>query len=249
MPIQVDPACTAYSDADAAVRQLLEAQAVWLLWALSGRTFGLQMVKVRPVQPWPSLPTNRPSWPYGHYPLMPALSGPLPLLGGGFTDERAIAFLEGPITEVLQVTVDGQVVDPSAYTVFDSYRLVRTDGNVWPWQQRLTDPDTDEGTFAVTYTRGNPLPPSGQIAAGLIVCELAKARALDPTCQLPERVQKVSREGLDVQFLDPQDFVKDGRTGITAVDQWLHAVNPAGIASGADVWSPDLPYNHRVPTS
>lgn len=247
MPMQVDPGCTAWSNlTDATVKTLLETQAVWLIWALSGRAYGTEQITVRPVQPWPSLPTNRPSWPYGRFPLMPGLAAGLPLLGGGYTDERAIAWLEGPIKSIDSVKVDGVVLATTAYQLFDKNRLVRTDGGVWPWQQKITDPDTEQGTFAVTYTRGTDLPPSGQIAAGMIACELAKARASDPTCVLPERTQKVARDGIQVEFLDPQDFVKDGRTGITAVDQWLHAANPAGIASGGDVFSPDLPYNHRV---
>jgi hypothetical protein len=247
MPVLVDPGCQAWADAPAEAQQQIEQLAVWLLWALSGRRFGVETRKVRPVQPWPSLPTNKPTGPFARHWLMPPLTGPLPLLGGGYTDARAIVWLEGPIVDVLEVRVDGQVVDPAAYQVWDGKYLVRQDGNVWPWQQRLTDPETAEGSFVVTYTRGQALPPSGQVAAGLLCCELVKARVQDPTCALPERVQHVSREGIDVQFLDPQDFVEDGRTGITAVDQWLHAVNPAKLAAPADVFSPDLPYNHRVP--
>jgi hypothetical protein len=246
MTLDVDPNCTAWTNLQPDEQSRLETIAMWLIWALSGRRYGQETITVRPVQPWPSLPTNRPSWPYGRFPVWSAYLGPLPLLGSGYTDERAIARLDGPVAEVLTVKVDGTVLDPSAYTVFDGQYLVRTDGKVWPQRQKLTDPDTAENTWSVRYTRGKTLPPSGSVAAGTYACELAKAQALDNTCRLPERTQKVSRDGIDVEFLDPQDFVKDGRTGVTEVDQWLHAINPAKIAQGAQVWSPDLPKNHRV---
>jgi hypothetical protein len=246
MQVQMSSLCKDVVALPGGVLQRVLSIAGFILWAASGRTFGYETITVRPVQPWPSLPTNRPTWPYGHLPLLPGLLGPLPVLGGGYTDERALAALDGPIVEIISVSVDGTVLNPSQYTVFDGCVLVRTDGNVWPWQQELTSPPDQVGAFVVNYTRGRALPPSGQVAYGILACELAKAINLDPTCRLPERTQKVSREGIDIEILDPQDFVASGRTGITEVDQWLHAVNPNKITAPMQVWSPDLPYNHRV---
>lgn len=247
MPMQVDPGCTAWSDlTDATVKTQLETRAVWLLWALAGRAFGLETVTDRPVRPWEQLATNVPTWPYSTpYAGWPVSLALLSMFQGG-TDPRAVVALDAPVKSVDTVKVDGAVLDPGSYQLFGARLLVRTDGQVWPQHQRITDPDTEPGTFSVTYTRGRDLPPSGQIAAGLLACELAKARADDPNCQLPERIKTISRDGIDVQFLDPMDFVKEGRTGIPAVDEWLRAVNPAGIDAPADVWSPDLGRNYRV---
>jgi hypothetical protein len=41
---------------------------------------------------------------------------------------------------------------------------------------------------------------------------------------LPERVTSVSRQGASWTILDPQDFLKDGLTGIGPIDQWLAQV-------------------------
>jgi len=151
----------------------------------------------------------------------------------------------------LEVWIDGQRLPETAYTLLDADRLVRTDGGTWPDCQyidrppRLRDDDppgwTAEGTFAVVYWQGVPVPPAGQRAVATLACELWKACTGDDSCRLPARVQQVQREGITYSILDPQDFLQDGRTGITEVDQWLAAVNPNSLRERPSVWSPDLP--------
>lgn len=58
-------------------------------------------------------------------------------------------------------------------------------------------------------------------------------------CQLPERTTTVTREGLSYTLLNPQDFLKDGRTGVPTVDLWLSTVNPRGSLNRGGVWTPD----------
>jgi hypothetical protein len=54
---------------------------------------------------------------------------------------------------------------------------------------------------------------------------------------LPERVQTITRQGVTVGFLDPQDFLEKGRTGITMIDLWLRSVNPRGISRRARMYA------------
>jgi hypothetical protein len=150
--------------------------------------------------------------------------------------------LEGPVAAVNEVKVDGVVIDPSAYRL-DEWRgmplLVRTDGECWPECQDMNLNDTEPGTFAVTYTPGEALPTSGAIAAGKLAGEFIKS-CQGAECSLPQQVASLSRNGVEVQMVDPTEFLADGLTGVADVDLWIRAVNPARKSQRSRVYSPDL---------
>lgn len=128
-----------------------------------------------------------------------------------------------PVTNVLQVLVDGVVVLPAAYRLDDWRYLVRIDGGVWP---RCQDLELDENTpgssptWRVDYEYGRPPPALGLRAVTAFACELAKA-CLDIPCQLPKRVTTLTREGVTMGLLDPFQFLAEGRTGIYEMDLFL----------------------------
>jgi hypothetical protein len=72
----------------------------------------------------------------------------------------------------------------------------------------------------VTYSQQSTLVPGASRAAEALAAEYLKAAAGKP-CKLPDRITTVTRQGVSWVVLDPQDFLKDGLTGITAVDAWL----------------------------
>lgn len=156
-----------------------------------------------------------------------------------------------PPRYAMEVLIDGVELDSHAYTLLESNRLVRTDGGMWPDCQYIDRPPyirdddppewTAEGTFAVTYWYGNPVPSAGRRAVALLACELWKACQGDESCKLPARVQNITREGVSYTMVDPQDFLTEGRTGITDVDMWLAAVNPHSLRSPSTVFSVDMP--------
>jgi hypothetical protein len=92
----------------------------------------------------------------------------------------------------------------------------------------------------VQYGYGTGAPPGGRHAAAKLAAEMISARRGEQ-CRLPERVTSVSRQGMSWTLLDPQDFLKDGRTGIYDIDLLLRAINPSGALLPAKVFSPDLP--------
>jgi hypothetical protein len=160
----------------------------------------------------------------------------------GCSDDRRILRLpNGPVTAVTEVRIAGEVLDPAAYRVDDWQLLVRHDGGVWP-DQHLEHPAGAEGTWTVTLTHGVAPPPSGVSAAVAWACEFAKA--CDPDlagdCVIPEDARTVIRNGITYD-LEPADLLSEGRTGIDAVDFFLHAVNPHQLHHGSSVRSPDLP--------
>jgi hypothetical protein len=242
--------CDKWADADPAKQQFAQKVATELIWRLSGRRFGLCPITVRPCRTSCDQP-ELPAWP----PPAGQTSWPV-LTGGGWINaacgpcarrrrdcscvELQEITLPGPVHEITEVRVDGQVLDAAAYAVHDHRLLVRTDGEVWPDCQDLTAAPDQPGAFTVTYLQGVEVPPGGRYAAGVYACELLKA-CTGGQCRLPRRVQSLTREGVTLTFLDPMDFLDKGRTGIPEVDQWLAAVNPTGQRAPSQVYSPDLP--------
>lgn len=139
-----------------------------------------------------------------------------------------------PVYAVREVIVDGDVLDPSAYRLYDQRWLARVDGEKWPTVADLTDPNA----FQATWVRGVPIPAAARNAAAKLAAEIA-AQCSGQACELPSRVTSVVREGVSYTILDSLKMIDEGRTGVYMVDMWLAAekkgivdepgmVNPAG---------------------
>lgn len=267
-------------DPDAPEQASFESMATEMLWNWTGRKLGTTPVTVRPCRTRPyalSAPSSYegsgprqfvPGFGSGRYPLGGTVGDWQPVLVAGLwyniacgsclqstctcseTPGKSIA-LPGPVASVEQVKVNGVVLSPSEYWVRDNV-LVRRNG-VWPEAQDLDLEDTQEGTWSVGYEKGVPVPTGGQIAAGALACELAKAYMSDPSCGLPKRLQTVTRENVSVTVADPFQGaapmtwnvtdIPQTKTGIWLIDSWV-----AGILTprhSATVMSPDRRPNHR----
>lgn len=117
----------------------------------------------------------------------------------------------------------------------------------FPKCNNLFLPDTEEGTMSVTLTYGRPIPELVRLATAKFACELIKA-CLDLPCMFPQRVTSISRQGVTVGFLDPMDFVQQGRTGIYLVDMAIKTYNPKGLLKNASVTSKDYMDKWKVTT-
>jgi hypothetical protein len=231
-------------------RARIEAAAVEHLWRWTGSAFGLCEVTLRPCR----VGCDRPSTFYGAGPYPgPAGTPWMPVLIGGSwynlscgtdgcsggcscTPVSRIG-LPGPVASVSAVVIDGTPLDPTSYRVDNGHLLVRQDGAGWPYCNDLAKPDGEEGTWSVTYERGVEVPVGGQIAAGIFAVELAKAWCNDSSCQLPKRLQSLTRQGITIAMLDSFDDVDRGHTGIFAVDSWIASVTKSPRRSR--VMSPD----------
>lgn len=146
--------------------------------------------------------------------------------------------LAGSVSEITEVTVNGDVVDPAAYEVRGRRHLVRIDGGHWPCCQQ----ECAERTFAVTYIYGRTPPEMGRRAALKLACEVFKScpgpGASIGDCELPTGVTRVTRQGVTIEraFMqrDPDGL---WRTGMAAVDFFLNSVNPNGLPRQATFWS------------
>lgn len=133
-----------------------------------------------------------------------------------------------PVQHIIDVWVSGCRLERDDYAVIDNSVLGL-------WNPRACN----AACVTVEYSYGTGVPPGGKLAAVRLATELIAARQGEQ-CQLPERVTSVSRQGMSWTLLDPQEFLKDSRTGIYEIDLLLQALNPAKALARPRVFSPDL---------
>ena len=229
-------------------RDTFEAMAAQYLWNWTGQVFGLCPVKVRPCRASCTEPAR---W------------GPA-LIGGKWFNVScgacALVYgldqcscprsveairLPGPMHSVTEVLLGGVVMAPADYALTSGWTLIRRDGGRWPVCQDMSLPVTEPGTWQVTYLRGIRVPVGGQVAAGVLAIELAKAACGDASCQLPRRVQSITRQGVTVAMIDSFEDVDKGRTGVWLIDSWVASVTRrprSGRVASVDIPRP----RHRV---
>lgn len=181
-------------------------------------------------------------WQFNPYPAWPVPNGS----GDGFVNIGACSNrcsldrvkLPATVNEIVEIIIDGDILDPSAYKI-EAYRWVaRVDGGKWPCSNNLIGEPGDDGVWTITYSYGKPVPAGGRIAASKFACELAKSHCGADNC-LPERLKSLSRQGVEMVFPDPLDFMGKNEVGIYEVDLWLYSVNPSGLKRRSRVHRPD----------
>lgn len=242
--------CDALVNADDEVAQRAVDTAAEILYALSGRQFGLCELTVRPCR----LRECNPVGDYYGLPWVPVLAG------GQWTNVSCVTHrdacsctrvcevaLPGPIDSVTELLVDGVALDEGVdYRVDNRGSLVRLGGECWPLCQDMNLDGDQPGTWQVTYMKGKPLGSAGQNALSTFACEIVKACTDDTSCTLPKRVTSITRQGITMAILDPMPFLQQGRTGIYLVDAWLAAVNPKARSRSGGILSPDMPGPRRT---
>ncbi len=220
-----------------------------VLYAASGRQYsGSCAETVRPCAGGSMLPGF--SWGRWTYPWIPLRSGGSwinigPACGCHLSYDCACKGIpevhlgRSDITEILLVDIAGVTLSAANYRLDFGGRLVRTDGELWPCCQDLSEDVGAVGTWFIELAHGVNPPQGGKSAAVKLACELVKA-CVGADCDLPQRVTSLTRQGVSMTLIDPQEFLSEGRTGLYEVDLWLATVNPAGLASRATAWSPEV---------
>lgn len=140
--------------------------------------------------------------------------------------------LAGYVREVTEVKIDGVVIDESVYRVDEHRWLTRIDGSRWPSCARVDLPDTEEGTFSVSYTYGKTPPLAGIEAAKQLACQIyMRCAGGGEDCGIPEGAVRVTRQGITVERAIFARSPQTGAwsTGLSAVDQFLNTYNPSGL--------------------
>lgn len=213
-----------------------------VLWQLSGQRFGLCEVTLRPCRDscadgfgtwndwWTGVGMSpflgggpRPWWSNGvWYNVCGGCSG------GCSCTSLEQALLPAPTREVVDVRLDGVVLNPDQYRVDENRFLVRTDGGVWPMCQDMSMPDDAPGTWSVTLTVGEDVPILARRAMADLAAEFAKDCAGEE-CQVPYDVTSLTRQGLSLGYGNPNAERVDPlirMLGLRMVRLFLATYNP-----------------------
>lgn len=217
------------------------------MWRKTGMQFGCCQVTIHPCEVCPSnCPDSISS--YGDYWGYPWY--PIHLANGDWTNVScpcedsclcgSCRFrLPYPVCSVDEVIIDGEVLPNDSYRVDNFTELV------------LLDPDRTECwkgcNNSITLTYGRPVPELVLKAAAILACEFIKFCQGRP-CSIPQRVTSISRQGMSATFLDPMEFMSEGKTGIYLVDLAIMTYNPKGLYKKAAIYSPDSIRRYRVET-
>lgn len=138
--------------------------------------------------------------------------------------------IPGPVGYVSELRIDG--VDQDLWN--GDWRL--DDGHLLVWQglgaspvpltQNLSRPDTEVGTWSLTYSRSYPVLADARIAVSQLALEMAAAITPRKKCALPRGVTNVVRNG--VSFSLEAGLFTNGLTGLDAVDAFILKWAPAG---------------------
>lgn len=243
-------ACGGFPDEDIPdedVEKLLESSS-YLLYLLSGKRYpGICTDTVRPCAAPDARTSGRfgfdESWGWSSRFGFCCNRGHEPGLPCSCEEPSKVKLGAYPIRSIVEVEIDGEILDPSEYDVMNRRWLIRTadlDGTrrSWPSRQRLDLPLGDDGTWSVTFTYGQEPPQPGIDAAISYARELSKACSGSADCKLPSRVQSIARQGVSMVIGDPLLFLRGGLTGLSMVDSWLGAERHASRGRSAFV-NPD----------
>lgn len=154
-----------------------------------------------------------------------------------YTAGNSIRLRGKPVRKIESVSVGGSALDPTEYRVVDNRILTPTSSASWG---ACSLPVVD-------YWYGAAPPLLGQAAAIKLANEFVLLYCGSSECSLPEKVTSVSRQGINFQMFDPQDFIDKGRLGVYEIDLFLASVNPGKALKRAKVFSPDQPRGYRQP--
>lgn len=154
-----------------------------------------------------------------------------------------------PVREIDEIKIDGNIVNPAEYTIYQSRYVTRLDDGRWPIRQDLTLADTEEGTFSISYTYGADPPELGMAAAAQLGCEMYKACNSDAgACALPTGVTRITRQGVTIEKLaftswgyigkNVRGFAPGWKTGMALVDAFLNTYNKAGLMRRPTFYAP-----------
>ena len=145
--------------------------------------------------------------------------------------------IPGPVGYIESLKIDGEEID-----LHDgNWRL--DNGHLLVWQgsgpsplpdyQDLNKPDTEVGTWSLTYSQSYPVTATGRIALGALAIEMARACSPSTKCSLPKGVQSVVRRGISMT-IDSGLFI-GGLTGLETADVFILQWAPAGSPLRAPV--------------
>jgi hypothetical protein len=146
--------------------------------------------------------------------------------------------LRGPNVDVVEVIIDGTVLNPSEYGLLDGRYLFRRAG-CWPSVNDLKLETTEPDTFGITYRFGTAGGALGRMACIELACELIKD-AKGKSSSLPRGVTSANIQGASISVRDRAAALRDGEEQIPVISRFLANWAPDGPNAVVGVWSPEL---------
>lgn len=140
--------------------------------------------------------------------------------------------LAGPNTTIIQVKIDGVALDPSEYALYNGSYLFRRDGG-WPGSNDITKLASEEGTFTVEFSFGEPVSRVTTMATVELVCQMMK----DPL--VLSRLRGITSANVQGVSVSTQAADEAESLGIPAIGRFLDRYAPRGMAA-LGVWSYEL---------
>jgi hypothetical protein len=194
-------------------------------------------------------------WEYGSYPRPYWYAGTWYNLACGMCGDNCSCVgmdetvLPGPVDFVTSVKLDGVTLTKGVNYRIDDYRkLVRIDGELWPFCQDLTKPDTEVGTWSATIGYGEPPPALGRMAVGELAGEIVKY-LLCGECQLPQGVVDISRQGVSMTIANISDLFNTGFIQLRMCDLFIKTANPNHLQARSYVYDLDSPQPRATGTA
>lgn len=128
-------------------------------------------------------------------------------------------WVTGPVTDVLEVRVAGDIVDPTNYTLmnqrwFVPQRPTTGDPALIPWPlQDYEYADGGERSWTIEVEHGAAPPAPLKMACAELACQLLR-RQLGEECDLPDNATSITRGGVTVSL----QARAEGKIGLPLVD-------------------------------
>lgn len=168
--------------------------------------------------------------------------------------------LPGPIFDINYVRIDGQVLSRNSYFSLDARYLTLNTQNFkadhpaladkyddcWPRCQDFTKStdkpldDNQDNTFVIAYSTGTAVPAIGSAAVTELMNHFAgMCGGCGCGTEARQNLRSLSRQGVDLEFADPQQVFTDGRIGLPISDLFVQTYNPNKLPRPMRVLSPD----------
>lgn len=151
--------------------------------------------------------------------------------GTGWIVDDAIP-LAGPNTTILEIKIDGAVINASEYGLYSGNILFRRDA-AWPTSNDVTKLSTETGTFTIKFTFGEAVGTITKMATVELVCLMMK----DPSAL--SRVRGVTSANVQGVSVSLEASAEAEALGIPAVGRFLDRFSPRGLGA-LGVWSHEL---------
>lgn len=146
--------------------------------------------------------------------------------------------LRGPNTDIVEITINGVVINPSEYGLLDNKYLFRRSG-CWPSVNDLTLAATQTDTFEITYRFGREPDKLTQMATTELACELLKDLKGKAT-SLPRGVTSANIQGASISVRSRAEALRAGDEQIPVVSRFLSIYANDGMNMVSGVWAPEL---------